>query len=76
MATGRRTTGCHAGVIEGRGVGERLRAVARAAVRIRRYVRERAEFGFADGDAVIVALHTLTPGHFRTRVIKRASGKR
>jgi len=76
MATGSRTAGCHSGVIEGCGVGERRGAMARAAIRIRRYVLKRAEIRFADGDGVVVALHTLMPGHFGTRVIEGAPGKR
>lgn len=75
MATRSRTAGRHSGVIERRGVGERRSAMARTAIRVRRDVREGAEIRFADGDAVVVALHTLMSGHFGTRVIEGASGK-
>ena len=76
MATGSRAAGCHSGVVEGSGIGERGNAMARTAIRIRRDVRERAKFCFTNGDAVVVALHTLMPGHFGTRVTEGASGKR
>jgi len=76
VAAGSGTTGCHTGVIEGSRGGEVERGMAGAAIRIRRDVRERAELGFAHRDAVVVALHTLMSGHFRTRVIERSTGKR
>ena len=76
MATRSRTAGCHAGVIEGRRVGETRSAMTCAAIRIRRDMRERAEIRFANGDAVIVALHARMPGHFGTAVIESAAGKR
>jgi len=75
MATRSRTAGCHSGVIEACGIGKSGSAMARAAIRIRRDVRERAEFCLAHGDAVVVALHTLMPGHFGAGVTEGAPGK-
>lgn len=76
MTAGSLATARHSGVIEGRGRGESGRRMACTAILIRRYVRERAIGCFANGDAVVVAVHAQLPDHFGTTVIEGSAGKR
>ena len=76
MATGTLAAARHSRVVEGRSIGKRSRRMARTAILVGRQMRKCAELCLADGNAVIVALHAQLAGHFRTRVIERAPGKR
>ena len=72
MATGRLAAAGHARMIETGGIGKRCRAMASAAIGIRRDVPIR----LAEGDRPVMARHALLAIHFGTGVIEGAPGKR
>ena len=76
MTTGILAAARHSRVIEGSGIGKRSRSMAGAAILVRCHMRKCAELRFADGNAVIVALHAQLTRHLRASVTERSPGKR
>ena len=74
MAAGRLAAAGHAGVVEGRGIGERCRSMTGAAVCARHNMICRLAGGAEDGAAMTVGARLA--GRFRAAVVEGAPGKR